>query len=114
MIRTPTVLVLGAGASQPYGFPSGAELAESVCRHIEDSNHILGSVLRKKGTAIFLSVSYRENFEGLGSTRWTTFLRVGQSFREIVKLAIVHELMPLEDDETLLPPTPKRNTHCVG
>ena len=32
MISKPTVLVLGAGASQPYGFPVGRELAETVCK----------------------------------------------------------------------------------
>ena len=30
MIRTPTVLVLGAGASMPYGFPSGQGLKENI------------------------------------------------------------------------------------
>lgn len=32
MIKEPTVFVLGAGASQPYGFPSGKELVEEICR----------------------------------------------------------------------------------
>ena len=31
MIDEPTVLVLGAGASQPYGFPTGRELLKQVC-----------------------------------------------------------------------------------
>lgn len=30
MIKTPTVFVLGAGASAPYGFPTGSELIEDV------------------------------------------------------------------------------------
>jgi hypothetical protein len=30
MITVPTVLVLGAGASAPYGFPSGAELRRII------------------------------------------------------------------------------------
>lgn len=30
MIRIPTVLVLGAGASQPYQFPLGSELVDLV------------------------------------------------------------------------------------
>lgn len=32
MISTPTLFVLGAGASIPYGFPSGARLREVICR----------------------------------------------------------------------------------
>ena len=31
MISSRTTLVLGAGASMPYGFPSGAELREQLC-----------------------------------------------------------------------------------
>ena len=30
MIEKPTVLVLGAGASMPYGYPSGAELRQRL------------------------------------------------------------------------------------
>ena len=30
MIDTPVVLVLGAGASRPYGFPLGTELREDA------------------------------------------------------------------------------------
>ncbi|TRV71203.1 MAG: hypothetical protein EWV52_14085 [Microcystis panniformis Mp_MB_F_20051200_S6D] len=33
MIITPTVFVLGAGASIPYGFPSGAELRKEICQN---------------------------------------------------------------------------------
>jgi hypothetical protein len=31
MIKTRTVFVLGAGASMPYGFPSGAQLRTEIC-----------------------------------------------------------------------------------
>ncbi len=30
MITTPTVFVLGAGVSMPYGFPSGRQLIEQI------------------------------------------------------------------------------------
>ena len=30
MITRPTVLVLGAGASKPYGFPTGREIADQI------------------------------------------------------------------------------------
>ena len=42
MIKTPTVLVLGAGASNAYGFPLGIDLRNSVCT-------ILGTQLGKGG-----------------------------------------------------------------
>lgn len=36
MITKPTVFVLGAGASVPYGFPTGADLAHLVCVDIQN------------------------------------------------------------------------------
>lgn len=36
MITKPTLLILGAGASIPYGFPSGEDLKAGVLRAIED------------------------------------------------------------------------------
>ena len=36
MISCNTVLVLGAGASMPYGFPSGVGLIQEICTSVED------------------------------------------------------------------------------
>jgi len=36
MITEPTVFILGAGASKPYGFPTGKELRSNICRNLED------------------------------------------------------------------------------
>lgn len=33
MINTPTVFILGAGASVPYGYPTGASLRASIIRN---------------------------------------------------------------------------------
>ncbi len=33
MISTPTVLILGAGASHPYGFSLGRELADQIIKY---------------------------------------------------------------------------------
>lgn len=32
MITENTIFILGAGASKPYGFPTGAELREQICK----------------------------------------------------------------------------------
>lgn len=37
MITIPTVLILGAGASVPFYYPSGADLHDSICQQIETS-----------------------------------------------------------------------------
>ena len=38
MIRKPTVLILGAGASIEYGFPSGEHLRREIVREIRGKN----------------------------------------------------------------------------
>ena len=39
MITRPTVFILGAGASVPYGFPSGSQLCINVIRRLESTNY---------------------------------------------------------------------------
>lgn len=77
MITKPTVFVLGAGASMPYGFPSGSQLVREICGstiglHFEDQNSLLdkGEVTKilhdvfgefkthEFGKALFLSQNY--------------------------------------------------------
>ena len=37
MVKTPTVLVLGAGASNPYGYPTGLRLLKDVLAYLDPS-----------------------------------------------------------------------------
>jgi hypothetical protein len=45
MIKEPTVLVLGAGASQPYGYPLGGELVDQACSELLDGTGLLSDSL---------------------------------------------------------------------
>ena len=45
MITEPTVFIIGAGGSNPYGFPTGKELTESICKNYVDK---LTNLLKKK------------------------------------------------------------------
>jgi len=51
MIKTRTVLILGAGASMPYGYPSGKELKRIICGRLKDSESDLSRILRRLGTS---------------------------------------------------------------
>ena len=44
MITTPTVFVLGAGASMPYGFPSGRQLVEQICEATRPKSTVLSDI----------------------------------------------------------------------
>lgn len=44
MIRTPTLFVLGAGASKPYGLPLGSELRTLICDAENEANPVARAV----------------------------------------------------------------------
>ena len=46
MIAIPTCLILGAGASMPYGFPSGEELKWQIIDEAVTPNNNTGKALR--------------------------------------------------------------------
>jgi hypothetical protein len=46
MIRKPTVFILGAGASEPYGFPIGRELVAQAIRLLQTQNEPRLAMLR--------------------------------------------------------------------
>lgn len=103
MIRQSTVFVLGAGASEPYGFPSGMKLAEEVCHHLEKRNHELGAALRlhcHDAVVAALPVEFRRS----GQYSLDAFVERRHEFRDVVKLAIVRSLIPCENDVTLIAP----------
>ena len=94
MIKTPTVFILGAGASMPYGFPSGAELAAHICQ--------AGSDLQPFG------VSQKENDEFVielrnsGQSSVDAFLEHRPEFLHVGKVAIAYHLIQREDSLELL------------
>ena len=47
MIKKPTAFVLGAGASQAYGFPLGAELVDQICDRIGHGNASVNTLARQ-------------------------------------------------------------------
>ena len=49
MITEPTVLILGAGASAPFGFPVGRQMLIQICEHLRDSNTDLSQQMEKCG-----------------------------------------------------------------
>ncbi|MGD1089626.1 MAG: hypothetical protein ABR955_13025 [Verrucomicrobiota bacterium] len=50
MITKPTTLILGAGASKPFGFPTGNEIKERVLS-LNNSDPLFGSYHRTNVTA---------------------------------------------------------------
>jgi hypothetical protein len=103
VITKPTVLVLGAGASKPFGFPAGRELLEIIVKAILSppfgsfeiragvGGRLLGCGFREqdlKDFAIRLQSSQRNSVDA--------FLEHQPEFVEMGKAAIVSALVPYE------------------
>jgi hypothetical protein len=109
MITTPTALVLGAGASYPYGFPTAKGLKEDICRTFA-SEKSLPNIFRSEECTRppeqFLQ--FREAFLRSGQPSVDAFLERRPAFLEVGKLAIAFCLMPFEKEETLYHPDSNR------
>lgn len=93
MITKRTVFVLGAGASIPYGFPSGADLRQMICDQAGNPESALAQALiqgfgadpsslaefgtafrRSQSPSIDAFLAYREDFSELGKLCMAFFI----------------------------------------
>jgi hypothetical protein len=101
MITVPTTLILGAGASMPFGFPSGAQLREQLCHPANLTE------LTRYGTFSELEIEkFCEAFLRSGTGSIDAFLarrgdhvvvHGGHTFAQIGKAAIAFALIRKED-----------------
>jgi hypothetical protein len=101
MITVPTTLVLGAGASMPYGFPSGAQLREQLCNPGK-----LAELTREGSFSEIEIEKFCEAFLRSGTASIDAFLarrgdhlvgNRGATFAQIGKAAIAYALIRKED-----------------
>lgn len=102
MIERPTVLILGAGASKPYGFPSGEELMQEILEKIRpNSAKELFRALLKFG---FKPEDIDDFYTGLKHSRKFSvdeFLEHRPEFMKIGKIAITLTLSTYEKKDEL-------------
>lgn len=101
MIRTPTVLVLGAGASAPYGFPSAPELKTVICDAFQENSTACHYLSQNAGIHLNEFFRFREELRKSGQVSVDAFLERRPEWISIGKLAIAYCLMPYEDEEKL-------------
>src|SRR4051812_27414002 len=103
MINQPTVLVLGAGASIPYGFPSGAKLVEMICG--EAGQRYLNKIAPLGQKLRIISQSRIEGFQDAlrrsGELSIDAFLEDRPEFIELGKKLIACALIPCEVEANL-------------
>lgn len=99
MIYKKTVFILGAGASQPYGYPTGATLRNEILKlHERESARVL---FQRCGFDISNLVTFTEAFKKSGTTSIDAFLEYRPEFLKIGKTAITLILFEHEKEENL-------------
>jgi hypothetical protein len=101
MITRPTVLVLGAGASAPYGFPVASELKQKICHEFAKGSAAISLLHKESGISVGDFSNFREAFLKSGSPSVDAFLEHRPEFIDVGKLAIAWCLIPFESEATL-------------
>lgn len=103
MITTQTVLILGAGASKPYGFPIGEDLKNLICDNliVEERNAEKIRLLVQMGFDTKLIAEFRKDLDGAEAYTIDEFLEHQLKYYEIGKASIALSLIPFETEKSL-------------
>lgn len=114
MITKPTLLVLGAGASKPYGFPVARELKSDICDKISEEDdmwkdrieHLSPSYLGKPDAQTDLlswkrAEQFANDFRKSHKQSVDDFLENRREYRLVGKASIALSLIPNEERENL-------------
>ena len=102
MIKKPITLVLGAGASQPYGFPTGLELMQEVLNDIKPNvRSDLFKTLRDFDISEDKIDSFYRCLFGSGLPSVDAVLEHHPTFERVGKMAIVLKLSEYEVEDNL-------------
>ncbi len=112
MITKSTTLILGAGASIPYGFPSGAALNKLILENLYKYNYDTTPAsevteykeLLDLGFKEKLLDKFKEEFEFSGRTSIDAFLEHRKEFTKLGKILICQALLKCEDYNKLFDP----------
>lgn len=100
MIETPTVLVLGAGASMPFSFPSGRKLVALISDMLNGDSPTV-HLLEKHGYEKEHIWGFRKNLVLSGRSSVDEFLEYRTDFLDVGKEAIAAALLSFERTASL-------------
>ena len=102
MIAKQTVFVLGAGASRPYGFPTGDEIANRILDELRHGHNTLLTELAQYDCDADRTGEFFAAFRNSGHFSLDAFIQHRTEFRDIAKILMASWLMRNEDEETLI------------
>jgi hypothetical protein len=97
VIVKPTVLVLGAGASYPYGFPTGPQLQQKIIEKIstQEFSNTYSSLYRFSPETI---IKFKTNYPAAKVQSIDSFLQTQPKYAKIAKYVMAEILIPCEDE----------------
>lgn len=102
MINVPTVFIVGAGASTPYGFPIGTDLVTLICNNLMDSNSEHVKQLCEIGNCLSSDIlRFRNELFYSRKMSVDAFLEHREDWLEIGKYSIAQSLIGFENSESL-------------
>lgn len=101
MITKKTVFILGAGASAPYGFPSGEGLLREVARQLTQMEGTTAQVLAELGHSRWQREDFQQAIIHAQPPSIDLFLERRQDFMRIGKDMIAAGLIPHEHPDRL-------------
>ncbi len=102
MIQRKTVFVLGAGASQPFGFPLGASLVIEIVQGLKSPGSKMNQALRRLDIEQDRMSWFADELYQSAQPSVDAFLEHRTNFREMGKFAIAGSLIPYEDEGKLV------------
>jgi len=103
-------LVLGAGGSCPYGFPTAKQLRNDICETFSSRDTPAVRLLGDNAAPAKKFLEFREAFWKSGTSSVDAFLEGRPEFLDVGKLAIAYCLIPYENEKNLYdPPEPNRH-----
>ncbi len=106
MIRQRTVFVLGAGASVPYGFPTGAELRDTVIKNLRWNDAVWTPILSELDFNQGEVEQFNDALRQSARPSVDSFVEHRPEFMRLGKAAIALALIPKEVPEVVFPKTP--------
>ncbi len=97
MITKPTVLVLGAGASNPYGYPTGRQLKKLIIDNVIIPQSRMGAILSYQAIRENQILAFRKALLRSGQASIDAFLEHQPQHTVLGKLAITVALAEIEN-----------------